>query len=265
MYAVGIVLSLLIGAVLGLVGGGGSILTVPLVHYFFGESMFLATSYSLFVVAVASGMGVLQRLGKNVVDFKKGVIFVIPSMLTAFGIRAFIMPMFPISFSLIEWEFSRDIVITILLVIVMFYVGFRTLFSAKLPSTSANTTSVVVIVLFGVLTGVLSGFIGAGGGFIIVPILLRMGMNMKRAVGTSLFIIMVQSAVALLGDFSTKEIMEEGGVNWPILLSITAATVAGVYFGSSFQNKMTGTGLRKIFSLLILLVAIGLVFKLVLN
>ena len=265
MYIVGIVLSLFIGAVLGLVGGGGSILTVPLVHYFFGESMFLATTYSLFVVAVASGMGVVQRLGQNEVDFKKGVIFVIPSMLTAFGIRAFVMPMFPISFSLVELELSRDIVITILLIIVMFYVGFRTLFSVNLPSPSEKTTSVTLIVLFGVLTGTLSGFIGAGGGFIIVPILLRMGMNMKKAVGTSLFIIMVQSAVALLGDLSTKEIMEEGGINWPILFSITSATVAGVYFGSRFQKKMTGTVLRKIFSFLILMVAIGLIVKMALN
>jgi uncharacterized membrane protein YfcA len=263
MYLAGILISLLIGVVLGLVGGGGSILTVPLVHYFFGESMFLATTYSLFVVTVASGIGVLQRIKQNEVDFKKGVIFVIPSMVIAFGIRAFIMPMFPISFSLVEWELSRDIVITILLVIVMFYVGFRTLFSLKTPS--AKTTSVTVIILFGVLTGALCGFIGAGGGFIIVPILLRMGMNMKRAVGTSLFIIMVQSAVALMGDLSTKEIMEEGGINWPILLSITAATVVGVYFGSRFQKKMTGTILRKIFSVLILMVAIGLVLKMALN
>ena len=263
MYFAGILISLLIGVVLGLVGGGGSILTVPLVHYFFGESMFLATTYSLFVVAIASGMGVLQRINRNEVDFKKGFIFVIPSMVIAFGIRAFIMPMFPVSFSLVDWELSRDIVITILLVIVMFYVGFRTLFSLKTPSS--KTTSVTVIVLFGALTGALSGFIGAGGGFIIVPILLRMGISMKRAVGTSLFIIMVQSAVALIGDFSTNEIMEAGGINWPILLSITAATVAGVYFGSRFQKKMTSGFLRKFFSVLILMVAIGLVLKLVLN
>lgn len=263
MHIAGILISIIIGVVLGLVGGGGSILTVPLVYYFFDTSMYLSTTYSLFVVAIAASMGVIQGVRENQVDFRKGILFVIPSMAVAFGIRAFIMPVIPIAFSLGEIELSRDIIITVLLIFVMFYIGFRTLFSVRTPSS--KTTSVTVIVLFGVVTGALSGFIGAGGGFIIVPILLRMGMNMKRAVGTSLFIIMVQSAVALIGDFSTNEIMAEGGINWPILLSITAATLAGVYFGNRLQKKMEGTLLRKFFSVLILMVAIGLVLKLVLN
>jgi len=263
MHIAGILISLIIGIVLGLVGGGGSILTVPLVHYFFDISMYLSTTYSLFVVAIAASMGVIQGVRENQIDFRKGVLFVIPSMAVAFCIRAFIMPIIPNSFWLGELELTRDIIITVLLIFVMFYIGFKTLFAVRTPSS--KTSSVTVIVLFGVVTGALSGFIGAGGGFIIVPILLRMGMNMQRAVGTSLFIIMVQSGVALIGDFTTNEIMDQGGINWPILLSITAATVVGVYFGNRLQQKMTGTILRKIFSVLILMVAIGLVLKLVLN
>ena len=87
MIALGAFISLLIGIVLGLVGGGGSILTVPMVHYLFGTSMLLATTYSLIVVSVASGVGTIQRLKSKQIDFKQGLIFVLPSMTVAFIIR----------------------------------------------------------------------------------------------------------------------------------------------------------------------------------
>lgn len=263
MYVIGIILAFVIGVVLGLVGGGGSILTVPLVHYFFGTSMLLATTYSLFVVAVAASIGVIQRLPNNQVDFRKGFIFVVPSMLTAFSIRLWIMPLFPISFSVYNFELSRDITITVLLVFVMLYTAFRTL----LGKTRINRgeTSIPEIVMFGVLTGLLSGFIGAGGGFIIVPILLRMGLDMKKAVGTSMLIIAIQSFVALAGDFFNKEIMSNEGIDWGLLLSITGITVAGVLVGTLFQKKVSGVILRKIFSYVLLVVAVGLIYKMIVN
>jgi uncharacterized protein len=259
MYAIGLILSLIIGVVLGLVGGGGTILTVPLVHYFFGETMFMATTYSLFVVAVAAGFGFLQRMRHGHVDFRKGFVFVLPSMLTAFSIRLFVMPLFPITFSLSNFELSRDIVITVLLIIVMLYTAFKTLFSKG--TFTSGSTSVGTIMGFGILTGLLSGFIGAGGGFIIVPILLRMGLEMKKAVGTSMFIIAIQSSVALTGDLFNKEISQGGEFNWPLLLAITAITVGGVIIGGMFQKKVSSKWLRKVFSFVILLVAIGLIIK----
>ncbi|MBL4862770.1 MAG: sulfite exporter TauE/SafE family protein [Crocinitomicaceae bacterium] len=258
MYALGLFISLLIGIVLGLVGGGGSILTVPLVRYVFGESMLLATTYSLFVVAVAAAMGTISRAKSGQVDFPQGVIFVIPSMITAFCIRLFIMPLFPIQFSINNFELSREIVIATLLIVVMIFTALKTLLSRRKPSKEA--TSTLVIVLFGILTGLLSGFIGAGGGFIIVPILLRMGLDMKKAVGTSMFIIAIQSGVALAGDAFNEEITS-GGINWPILLLITLATVIGVLFGTYLQRYFSGKMLRKVFSMLLICVAVGIAFQ----
>jgi len=263
MYFIGLILSLVIGVVLGLVGGGGSILTVPLVNEFFGESLLVATTYSLFVVAVASGFGVLQRIKHDQVDFKQGFVFVIPSMITAFIIRMWIMPLFPISFALSDFQLSRDVVITVLLIFVMFYTAFRTLFIKTKPTKSDTPNSIVI--LFGILTGTLSGFIGAGGGFIIVPILLRLGLDMKKAVGTSMFIIAIQSSVALIGDLFNEEIMANEGINWPLLLTITGVTVGGVFIGGLFQKKVTGTFLRNVFSIILLIVASGLIFKMVTN
>ena len=182
--------------------------------------------------------------------------FVIPSMITAFLIRRYVMAMFPITFSLGDFDLSRDFFITILLIVVMLFTGFRTMFSTR--KASPGQTTGYVVIAFGILTGVLSGFIGAGGGFIIVPILLRMGLDMKKAVGTSMFIISIQSAVALLGDFLGDSIEAEGSIDWHILLLITLMTVIGTLFGGYLQRFFSGKMLRNLFSMLLVIVAVGM-------
>lgn len=259
MYALGLLLSLIIGIVLGLVGGGGSILTVPLVHYFFGESLFLATTYSLFVVAIAASIGVITRIPKKQIDFRGGIVFVIPSMITAFLVRRYVMSMFPISFSLGGLELSRDVAISALLIVVMLYTAFRTMLS-KTPQVGGSVGAPTVI-LFGVFTGLLSGFIGAGGGFIIVPILLRMGLEMKKAVGTSMFIIAIQSAVALIGDFSGKTLEADNPIDWTLLSLITVVTVVGVVGGGILQKYFSGGALRQVFSYVLIGVAFGMIVQ----
>jgi len=259
MYLFGLLLSLIIGIVLGLVGGGGSILTVPLVHYVFGESLFLATTYSLFVVAIAAAMGVVTRIPKKQIDFRGGIVFVIPSMITAFLIRRFVMHLFPISFSIGGFELSRDVAISILLIVVMLYTAFRTMFSNK--AQSGGSVGVPTVILFGIFTGLLSGFIGAGGGFIIVPILLRMGLEMKKAVGTSMFIIAIQSAVALAGDFTGKALQTGNPINWELLSWVTIITVAGVVAGGFLQKYFSGGALRQVFSYVLIGVAVGMIVQ----
>lgn len=253
---------MIIGIVLGLVGGGGSILTVPLVHYVFGESLFLATTYSLFVVAIASSMGVITRIRKKQIDFRGGIVFVIPSMITAFLVRKYVMSMFPISFSVGGLELSRDLTISMLLIVVMLYTAFRTMFSKQ--TQLGASVSAPTVILFGVFTGLLSGFIGAGGGFIIVPILLRMGLEMKKAVGTSMFIIAIQSGVALIGDFTGKALAEDNPIDWQLLGLITIVTVAGVISGGFLQQYFSGKMLRQVFSYVLIAVALGMLIQFVL-
>jgi len=265
MYVVGLLLSLFIGVVLGLVGGGGSILTVPLVHYVFGESMLLATTYSLFIVAISSGFGVLQRLKSDSIDFKNGIIFAIPSMITAFSIRLFVMPQFPITFAISDFELSRDVVISVLLIVVMFYTAAKTMIGRKKIPVTAAPISNITIVLFGILTGLLSGFIGAGGGFIIVPILLRLKLDMRKAIGTSMLIICVQSFVALIGDFFNPEVYTGKGINWQLLLILTGITIIGVFLGTYLQKFLSGKILRNLFSILLIVVAVGVAIEFAVN
>lgn len=259
MIIVGAFISLLIGIVLGLVGGGGSILTVPLVHYLFGTSMLLATTYSLFVVSVASGIGTIQRLKSKQVDFKQGLIFVLPSMTVAFIIRRYVLPAIPESFEVFGFQMSLEIIIAVLLITVMLFTAIRTLLSKRKPSSEPAT--VLSILLFGILTGLLSGFIGAGGGFIIVPILIRLGMDIRKAVGTSMFIISIQSAIALSGDLFNPQIAAEGGIDWTLVSVITFFTVGGVLLGSYLQKYFSGKLLRVVFSLILIVVALGILFQ----
>jgi len=261
LYLIGLILSIVIGVVLGLVGGGGSILTVPLVNIFFGTSMMLATTYSLFVVTVASAVGVFRNRNSGNIDFKQGLIFVVPSMLVAFFIRKTIMPNFPDD--IVFWSIfvSRTMAISVMLIVVILLVAIKSFFFKGKPSK--EVTPLVVIIFFGFLTGTLSGFIGAGGGFIIVPILLRMGLGMKKAVGTSMLIISVQSFVALAGDSRNPEVLS--AIDWPLLLTLTVMTIGGVLIGTQLQKKFTGELLRLAFNILLILVAIGLIVKLFLG
>lgn len=260
MLVFGAFIALLIGVVLGLVGGGGSILTVPLMHYLFGTSMLLATTYSLIVVSVASAVGTVQRLKSKQVDFKQGFIFLLPSMTVAFAVRMFVLPAIPKSFEVAGVQLSLEIVITVLLITVMLFTAIKTL-TSKRGASSSEPSSASIIILYGVLTGLLSGFIGAGGGFIIVPILLRLGMGIRKAVGTSMFIISIQSAVALLGDISNAEIAAEGGIDWTLVGIITGLTVCGVLLGSYLQRYFSGKLLRRVFSFILISVAVGILLQ----
>ncbi len=248
----------MIGVVLGLVGGGGSILTVPLMHYLFGVSMLLATTYSLFVVAVASGIGTIQKTRNGHVDVRRGIVFVIPSMLTALLIRGWVLPSIPKEFEWFGRELLRENIIAFLLVVVMLYTALKTLFISG--SKKARSSTPFRVVLFGILTGLLSGFIGAGGGFIIIPILLGFGMTMTSAVGTSMFIVSIQSSVALTGDVLNPQIWEEG-IDGLLLIAITGFTVGGVFLGNYLQRFFSGEGLRKIFSIILIFIAVGMALQ----
>ena len=256
MQILGSILALIIGVILGLIGGGGSILTVPLVHYVFDTSMLLATTYSLFVVTVAAGFGTVQRSRTKDIDFRQGVIFVIPGMLTALAIRGWLLPAIPDEFEVRGMLLRREAMIATLLVFVMMYTAIRTLTSKREPKTT--DPAVILVVAYGVLTGLLSGLIGAGGGFIIVPILLRLGIPMKKAIGTSMFIITIQSILALIGDIFNPNVYQNGGIDWMVLSLITVLTVGGVFVGNKLQHYFTGKMLQKIFGVTLLLVSLGI-------
>lgn len=263
MYAVGLFIAVLIGIVLGLVGGGGSILTVPLLNTFFSTTMLLATTYSLIVVTVSSLFGFSQRIKSNEVDFKTGIQFAVPSMIVAFSIRYWVMPLFPIQFDYGNIIVSRDVIITSLLIVVMLFTAAR-MVQGNRSHSNKSSNRFISIVIFGVMTGLLSGFIGAGGGFIIVPILIRMGLDLRKAVGTSMLIITIQSIVALVGDFFNPEI-RAAGIDWKLVIIISLLTIVGVYIGTLLQKRISSLWLKRIFAAILFAVAIGMLIKMIIN
>jgi len=254
MQILGLILSLLIGFVLGLIGGGGAILTVPLLEYCFGQTTYAATTYSLMIVSIAALFGVIQRMNKGLFALREATIFVIPSMLVAFGIRILEIPEFIAFHGKI---FSRDELISYLLVIVMIFIALRLFFPKKKENLEVVRPTVLSIVLLGMLTGAMSGFLGAGGGFIIVPILLGLGLDMKRAVATSMLIVTFQSAIALSGDFIHKIGPGVLVIDYKLVALLSALTIIGVYIGTILQRKVSGQFLRRMFATILLTVAIG--------
>ena len=257
MQLVGLFLAVVIGVILGLIGGGGSILTVPLVEYFFGETTYAATTYSLIVVTVASLFGVFQRIGKQLFAVREAMIFVLPSMVVAFLIRSFVIGWIPQEFFLFGHPFSRDILLSLLLALVMLFVAFRMFRPVDLTLEQERPGS-MKIVMMGILTGALSGFLGAGGGFIIVPILMSMGIEIRKAVATSMLIIVFQSTVALVGDMVSKA--GDGGLqlDWKLVVYLSVLSVLGVFIGTRFQQMVTGKFLRRMFASVLIIVATGI-------
>ncbi len=254
MAYLGFIFSIFIGIILGLIGGGGAILTVPLVSHFFKVTTIEATTYSLIVVIFSSLVGVWQRRGQGLLDLKDAVLFLIPSMLTAFYLRSFVVHELPEVFKVYNHTVNTDGFMKLLLSFVMLLVALSMLRPMKIRPNKRGTTPIVRIILLGLFTGTLSGILGAGGGFIIVPILMTLGYDMRKAVANSMFIIVIQSSLSIMGDFAAN--YDKIHVNWSLAAALTLLTMLGVIIGTYYQYKITGKILRRIFSCILLSVAL---------
>jgi uncharacterized membrane protein YfcA len=248
--------ALIIGLVLGLTGGGGSILTVPILVYLMSISPVTATAYSLFIVGTASTFGAIQNYQKNLVDIKNGFIFAIPSFIAVYLTRKFIIPRIP------EIIIESPVLITKNTFLMLFF-GVIMIFGAlsvlKKKSQNTNIKEKRNIVLIGIQTftiGIIIGLIGAGGGFLIIPSLILFNkLPMKKAVGTSLFIIAINSLVGFIGDVNNLEI------NWLFLLTFSAISVVGIYIGMYLTKYTNEIQLKKIFAYFVLLMAAFILLK----
>ena len=245
--------SVLIGIILGLVGGGGSILTTPVLIYFFATDDEVATSYSLFVVGISALVGILQRVGTPFISVKEGLLFAIPSTITAFIMRGLIMPNIPEKLMFYSTTIPKNTLIIIALGILMITTSLKMLFSKEKDKMNKNIPFSLVLA-FGMATGILAGFVGAGGGFLIVPALIFMGLPTKKAIGTSMLVITIQSSIAFLGDFNSEKIMGENGLNWSLLLTLSALTIIGVLIGGRFTKKINANILKKGFGVIVLVI-----------
>lgn len=251
--------ALLIGVVLGLIGGGGSILTVPVLVYLLSVNPVTATAYSLFVVGATSLFGSIKNLQKKRVDIKTAVVFSIPSFIAVYLTRKFLVPAIPETImSIGDLTITRNIGIMLFFAFIMVLASVSMILepSEKDPKPKKIKFDYLFIILEGAVVGVLTGIVGAGGGFLIIPALVLMAkLPMKRAVATSLVIIAVKSLIGFIGDVQNLEI------NWGFLFIFTAISITGIFVGIWLNRFINGQKLKKGFGWFVLLMGLYIFWK----
>jgi len=245
--------ALLIGLVLGLTGGGGSILTVPVLVYLMHLNPVTATAYSLFIVGTTSAFGTVQNFRKGVVEVKTAFLFAIPSFIAVFLTRKFIVPAIPdVLIQTSAFTLTRETFLMVLFAAIMLLASFSMIKKPAEPTvTTAKEMNLLAMLLQLTIVGVFIGLVGAGGGFLIIPALVFMAkLPMRKAIGTSLLIITLNSLIGFTGDLGTTII------DWRFLLRFTSIAVIGIFTGIYLSQYVDEKQLKKGFGWFVLAMAI---------
>lgn len=248
MLILGYIALLFVGLVLGTLGGGGSILSVPILVYIFSLEPVTATAYSLFIVGVTSLVGSILKHRDRMVDFRTAFLFGVPSLVAIFSMRNWIVPNIPeVLLHAGNFYCTRRGIILITFAVLMIAASRAMIIQDRRFPLIDNSGNPLLMIPAGIATGLLTGLVGAGGGFIIIPILLLLtNMPFKTAVGTTLLIISVNSLSGFAGDVLNQQI------DWPFLLSITGLAIAGIFLAGNLTQKLANHQLRVAFGWFVL-------------
>jgi hypothetical protein len=256
LHIFGYLSALVIGISLGLIGGGGSILAVPVLAYLFHIDARMATAYSLFIVGASALVGGWKQHFKGYVDWRTAFVFGVPAIIGVTIIRHYVVPALPnVLFTIDHFEITRRMGMFGLFAALMIPAAFSMLNGRK-KLAQATTEKVKyhypLILIEGIILGSVTGLIGAGGGFLIIPALVILAnVKMKVAVGTSLIIIALNSLIGFfLGDALVTHI------DWNFLFIITSLSIIGIFIGSYLGNFVDGQKLKKGFGYFILVMAV---------
>ncbi|MFZ1496933.1 MAG: sulfite exporter TauE/SafE family protein [Saprospiraceae bacterium] len=260
MDIVGYTASIFIGISLGLIGGGGSILTVPVLVYLFGVDAVLATAYSLFIVGATSAVGSISYFKNGLVNVKTAIFFGIPSIVAVFITRAYIVPAIPQEvFSIGNFIITKRILLMLLFAVLMIFASYSMI---KKDKKSSKETAQIqqfnypLILIEGIVVGVLTGLVGAGGGFLIIPALVVLSkLPMKEAIGTSLVIIAAKSLIGFFGESG------ETVIDWIFLTKVAAFAILGIFIGMTLSKKIDGAKLKPAFGWFVLVMGIYIIIK----
>lgn len=261
MEILGYVASVIIGISLGLIGGGGSILTVPVLVYFLHVDPVTATAYSLFIVGTTSLVGVFPKYRRGFVSIKTAIVFGIPSIISVYLTRKVILPAIPEHlFTIDGLNINKSLMIMLLFAILMITASFSMIREKNIKPDHWNEAeqsfNYPLIIIEGLLVGILTGLVGAGGGFLIIPALVMLSrLPMKTAVGTSLLIIAAKSLIGFLGDVDENP----ADMDWVLLLMVTVLAVGGIFAGNIISRKTDSKKLKKGFGWFVLVMGIYII------
>lgn len=257
---IGYILAIIVGISLGLIGSGGSILTVPILVYVMAVNPILATAYSLFIVGSTALVGGIQNALLKKVDFKTVLIFGAPSIIAVYSTRAYLVPMIPDTISQFgALVITKSIALMLLFAVVMIMASISMIRPSKNTSieTEPMKYNYPMILVEGTLVGILTGLVGAGGGFLIIPALVLLAkMPMKLAVGTSLFIIAAKSLIGFIGDVQSTP-----NLDWSLLFTFTGFSILGILIGIGLSKKIDGSKLKTAFGWFVLIMGIYIITK----
>jgi uncharacterized protein len=254
---IGYIASVFVGLVLGLLGGGGSILSIPILVYLFGLEPVLASAYSLFIVGITSLVGAIPKYRQQLLNLRTGILFGIPSIITIFATRRWIVPAIPdVVLATETLTLTKRLLLLGIFAILMVLASFSMIRGRREIVSRSHKFRTMLVILEGAFIGFLTGLVGAGGGFLIIPALVFLtGLKFKTAVGTSLFIIAINSLTGFAGDVLNYTI------EWRFLLTIASLAIAGILVGHYFSSRISGVVLRKIFGWLTLFMGIWILMK----
>jgi len=262
MEILGYIGAVLMGLSLGLIGGGGSILTVPILVYLFSVDAVLATAYSLFIVGLTSLIGSFSHMRLGNIHWRTAIVFGIPSILAVYATRAWLVPALPDPlFTLGGTAVGKALGMLIFFALLMVAAAYSMIRRQKAAPT--GTTGVAVhfnyplILGEGIVVGTITGLVGAGGGFLIIPALVLLAkLPMKQAVGTSLIIIAAKSLIGFTGDLGGAEV-----IDWSFLLRFSAVAIAGILAGSILSKRIPNEKLKPAFGWFVLVMGIYIIAK----
>ncbi|WP_199417154.1 sulfite exporter TauE/SafE family protein [Chitinophaga silvatica] len=257
MEILGYISAILIGLSLGLIGGGGSILTVPVLVYLFRLQPGLATSYSLFIVGFTSLIGAYGNFKRKQVSIPTALLYGSSSVLTVLATRRYLLPVIPEElFQLGGFTVTKSIAMMVLFAVLMILAAVSMIKPSKQTNelVTEQSTSYGRLMLYGVVIGLITGLLGAGGGFLLIPALIfLMKMPMKKAIGTSLFIIALNSLIGFIGDIGHFTI------NWNLLLTLSALAVTGILIGGWLSKRINGAFLKTGFGWFVLAMGVYII------
>lgn len=250
------ILATAIGLTMGLIGAGGGILAVPILVYFFHVKPILATGYSLLIVGSTALIGSAGYWYKGNVKIRDVMEFLVPSIIMMLITRRIILPLIPDPIISYNYIFiSKDSFIMTLFAFILIFSGWLMLKSVThepKPSTKKPTPDEMMKRIAGSsIIGFITGMTGAGGGFLIIPILIALfGLTMKESIGTSLPIIAINS----LSGFS-MDVLAGIRIDWSLITTFLSCTILGIFLGTWLGQWIDGSQLKKIFAVFLVLIA----------
>lgn len=233
-------------------------LSIPVLVYLFGIEPQLATSYSLLLIGISASSGAYQNIRKKLVAYNAALYYGVPSIIAVYSVRRWVMPNLPkVLFHIGSYTVDKSLYILTILAVVMLIAGYKMITSGPPAEDSEHEINHLQLAFFAVMIGAFLGLVGAGGGFLMVPALIYFAnVPTKKAIGTSLLLVAVNSFIGFLGDMRSHVV-----IDWSFFLAFACFSIVGVFIGQYLAGHIQNNKLKRYFGWFILITAVFIVVK----